>query len=331
MQKTTLYKKIFRLLLFPGLAVTLFAFCTKDNRNNTGFPEPPGIYGYTLAVDEKYTFGTITTVESDFGAGIPVVYWESSNPAVAAILDYTAKSDTVKRNNTVFIDTTTVMFEITAVVNVETGNSGSAELTATVTYTKKGQNVSRKIPGRLIVLAHNHNSTHDDGVVINGVKWATRNVNTSGSFTARPEDPGLFYQWGNKVDWNGQNAIIPWRNDSTTWENPNDPCPKGWRIPAREELQSLARAENVWQPRNGVNGYWFVGDSDSLIFLPAAGYRSHSDSWLYLAGTYGNYWSNAADSTNTAYSLGFGSSGILPVEKYNAGYGFSCRCVEESE
>ena len=42
---------------------------------------------------------------------------------------------------------------------------------------------------------------YDEGVIINGVKWATRNVATLGTFAAKPEDAGMFYQWGHKIGW----------------------------------------------------------------------------------------------------------------------------------
>jgi len=35
----------------------------------------------------------------------------------------------------------------------------------------------------------------DAGVIINGIKWATRNVDMPGTFAANPEDAGMFYQW----------------------------------------------------------------------------------------------------------------------------------------
>ena len=41
--------------------------------------------------------------------------------------------------------------------------------------------------------------THDAGVVINGITWATRNVDEPGKFAARPEDAGMYYQWNSKI------------------------------------------------------------------------------------------------------------------------------------
>ena len=41
----------------------------------------------------------------------------------------------------------------------------------------------------------------ETGVEINGVTWATRNVDAPGTFAAKPEDMGMFYQWNSKVSW----------------------------------------------------------------------------------------------------------------------------------
>jgi len=42
---------------------------------------------------------------------------------------------------------------------------------------------------------------HDEGVVINGVKWATRNVDRPNTFAETPESAGMFYQWNDKIGW----------------------------------------------------------------------------------------------------------------------------------
>jgi len=39
----------------------------------------------------------------------------------------------------------------------------------------------------------------ETGVVINGVTWATRNVDAPGTFVANTKDAGMFYQWNSKV------------------------------------------------------------------------------------------------------------------------------------
>jgi uncharacterized protein (TIGR02145 family) len=118
----------------------------------------------------------------------------------------------------------------------------------------------------------------DTGVVINGIRWATRNVDAPGTFTKNPEDFGMLFQWNrrqglsaednNARDWN---SFIP---TGTAWYAENDPCPPGWRVPTREELQRLADAFNFWTTLNGVSGSIFLDTADNQIFLPAAGSRN---------------------------------------------------------
>jgi len=44
------------------------------------------------------------------------------------------------------------------------------------------------------------NNTTDEGVVINGVKWATRNLDVGSTFVENPEDKGALFQWGRPAD-----------------------------------------------------------------------------------------------------------------------------------
>ncbi len=41
--------------------------------------------------------------------------------------------------------------------------------------------------------------TSDIGVEINGITWATSNVDASGTFAQKPEDAGKLYQWNRSV------------------------------------------------------------------------------------------------------------------------------------
>ena len=41
----------------------------------------------------------------------------------------------------------------------------------------------------------------DEGVIINGVKWATRNIDAPCVFSPTPESSGMFYQWNRKLGW----------------------------------------------------------------------------------------------------------------------------------
>jgi hypothetical protein len=110
-------------------------------------------------------------------------------------------------------------------------------------------------------------------VVINGVKWATRNVDMPGTFAAKPEDSGMFYQWGRPIGWSSTDPLISsngepiWNNlpyedgTSYTWDKENDPCPLGWRVPTISELNSLIETASEWTTINGVSG-WIFGTGD---------------------------------------------------------------------
>ena len=227
------------------------------------------------------------------------VRWENSNPAVATM--------TVNEHGTVTVTAVSVgMATITAI----TENGGFTART------------SVEVP-----------DTTDEGVVINGIRWATRNVSLPGTFAPYPEIFGMYYQWNRRIGWsshtnplfNSQGGTI-W--DSTTpigteWEAANDPCPAGWRVPTQAELQSLNNAGSEWITQNRVNGRLF-GTAPNQIFLPAAGFR-HSNGAPSSSG--GNYWSSTRNGPLNVVSLNF-LSGMSTINlNSNRVSGFSIRCV----
>ncbi|MDR0547779.1 MAG: leucine-rich repeat domain-containing protein [Dysgonamonadaceae bacterium] len=110
-------------------------------------------------------------------------------------------------------------------------------------------------------------ATTDVGVVINGVRWATRNVDAPGTFAASPTSKGKIYQWNNKKAWAATGAVTG-QNYSTApapvgsfWIKANDPSPKDWRVPTLNEIKSLLntdRVKNEWTTLNGVSGRRFT-------------------------------------------------------------------------
>jgi len=180
-------------------------------------------------------------------------------------------------------------------------------------------------------------------VMINGVCWATRNVDAPETFTANPKDFGMFYQWNRNIGWSTTNPMInsnggtTWDGSNpigTTWETTNNVCPAGFRVPTLAEIQSLlntAFVTNVWTPENGINGRKFTDISTgNTLFLPAVGNRSGVDGTLGSAGSLGYYWSAMASEsyeTNT-YSLYFHSGDALWID-VSRRHGQSVRCVAE--
>jgi uncharacterized protein (TIGR02145 family) len=164
--------------------------------------------------------------------------------------------------------------------------------------------------------------TSDTGMVINGVKWATRNVDAPGAFAAAPESFGMIYQWNRKVGWSatGQtvnsNGGIVWDDhnsidskwkDSSEWNAENDPSPNGWRLPTSDEIDKLLDTEKVsneWTAENGINGIRFTDKvSGNSIFLPAAGFRDNNGYGPNaVASRRGNYWSSTYYQTSDGYA-----------------------------
>jgi len=169
----------------------------------------------------------------------------------------------------------------------------------------------------------------DEGVVINGVKWATRNVDKSGKFAATPESDGKLFQWNRSKAWDNSSTSLIWNinyESSTTWKAKNDPCPKGWRVPTYEDLETLFdnNVSSEWTTQNGVKGNLFTDfDTGNSIFLPAAGKRTYSPDDV---GIVGYYWSS-----NGNFLANYLYFDIYDTEVYvaNKGFAFSVRCVSK--
>jgi hypothetical protein len=189
----------------------------------------------------------------------------------------------------------------------------------------------------------NGSRTQDKGIVINGVKWATSNIDKPGTFAAKPEDFGMFYQWNRKTGWSATDPMInsnggtEWDNSKpfgTTWEKNNDPSPIGCHIPSLSEIETLfetGKVSNLSTTINGVAGIKFIDKATgNSIFLPFAGYRYHGE----LSGDDNYYWSSTV-----RYDLHFDSDdeldcGVEYNDDWYSGYGipdngFSVRCVVE--
>ena len=152
------------------------------------------------------------------------------------------------------------------------------------------------------------------GVVINGVRWATRNVGSPGMFADAPESSGGHFQWNRGTTqwdwgWNGNNA--------QEWERENDPCPQGWRVPNSNEIQSLKNSMSRIVIVNGVSGMLF-GTAPHYLFLPFAGFLDTHGMFNGL-GTFGAYWGNTAGWSSGWSNLQFGS--------VSRASGLSVRCV----
>jgi len=194
-------------------------------------------------------------------------------------------------------------------------------------------------------------SVTDGGVIINGVKWATRNVDKLGTFATKPEAFGTFYQWNRRLGWSttdpmiDSNGGIMWDSSTPTgymWGIYNDPSPAGWRVPTRTEINKLLdtdKVSNEWTTINGIIGVKFKDKATgNSLFLPAVGSRGHEDGSLDNSGTHGYYWSSAPCEEPLAeyperFAFGmffyFRNGSEVWGTSFTRGAGFSVRSVAE--
>ena len=204
---------------------------------------------------------------------LPPVTWESGDDAIAS-------ADDEGKVTAVAVGTSTV-----------TANIGEIEIATC----------------DVVVVIYANISDDIDGVEINGVKWATRNIDQPGTFATTKERVGMLYQWNSGIAWATENANNWDKKDiptGTTWEEDNDPSPEGWRVPTLAELQKLVDAKNVahrWITLNGTNGRIYVDKvSGNALFLPVTGCLNPDNGLYKNADACGMYWSSNSGTGTTA-------------------------------
>ena len=293
-------KKIFSTLLITAV-IFVFSACSEKELSVPPVPVTDvTLNESTLTLVVDETEVLIATVTPD-NADNQTVTWKSSNDAVA------------------IVSNAGVVTAISAGMAIITAQAGEKTATCAVTVIDPIANPA--------------------GVVIDGIRWATRNVNAPGTFADNPQDAGMFYQWNRRIGWsttnpmtdsNGGTTWDPSTPAGTAWHAENDPCPIGWRVPDIDELRSLHDARSEWVTdwnNTGVNGRIF-GTAPNQIFLPAVGWRGCCSGALSAAGTGGGYWSSTQGGSTDARDLLF-HSGSVSVNWFSRSNGLSVRCVAD--
>jgi uncharacterized protein (TIGR02145 family) len=185
--------------------------------------------------------------------------------------------------------------------------------------------------------------------------WLDRNLGASRVATSSTDSEayGDLYQWGRLTDGHQnrlssttedlssgdvpghgnfiKTSILPgdWRDpqNDDLWKemsgvNINNPCPSGFRLPTRTELDD----ERIsWVDDNGSTDD-ADGAFDSSLKLVMAGSRP-IDGTLYSLDITGYYWSNTVSGTN-ASQLIFDSD-FAGMSSYNRAGGRSVRCIKD--
>ena len=179
-----------------------------------------------------------------------------------------------------------------------------------------------------------------NSVTINGITWATKNVDEFGTFVpfyAPASVVGKYYQFNRPTAYSvvDGKAEPPLKyetiNENSDWSILNDPCPCGWRLPTEAEAENLRTSGFRWV--NEPAGAWFGTDAQtatfampgSAIFLPAGGVIT-SSGLGYLEQGY--YWIRVQHGYDQGRQLYFSQFGSGTIGNSKSGARF-IRCVTE--
>ena len=176
----------------------------------------------------------------------------------------------------------------------------------------------------------------DEGVEINGVIWATRNVGEFGKFVANETDAGMFYQWNRKTGWSASVTPVPsgavWNSTgdegATAWADANNPCPTGWTFPTLSQTESLKGVTTSW--RSDPKGRVF-GDGVKVLFIPIVGGEVTGSGTFNVRLNDCHYWTSDEDGTYAVKTLYISNSYAF----FDGGgsstknYGLPIRCVKK--
>lgn len=202
-------------------------------------------------------------------------------------------------------------------------------------------------------------------VLVGGIYWAPVNVGaTTINGTDAVSDLGNVYQWGRNEPFQvGPNDVPPtdvikgpvkYAEVSTTYKNNfighnldwialedpdratrnlrwsknvNDsPCPKGWRVPRKDELGILKKqiADGKGTPEASKFRIAYTGDNGTdILYVGLTGWREYITGQSRNRGTYQQLWSSSINADGRAYRIDNAK------EYYSAlTYAFGIRCVQ---
>ena len=267
---------------------------------------PPGKASISLRVQPAFVITPLTPIVISAGESTPLTYRYDLMKSVLTVSWSTLNPDI-------------------ATINSSGEVTGQSNGTATILATIYERNTITGMCTKTVTV---------EGVLINGVVWATSNVNTFRTFASSPESPGMFYQW-NRATAYPVTGPVTWNSTppSGVWDNANDPVPNGWRLPTKEDFEKLLSnsVSFTWTTVNGREGGRFTNlATGKSIFLPAVGRRVDTNGALEGANGYGAYWTSTKHENGVhAYYLYMDnvSKTVNPNDPF--AFGYSIRPVKK--
>lgn len=170
-----------------------------------------------------------------------------------------------------------------------------------------------------------NDANYEDATYPSGSNLVNGQVSNIGNLVAS------YYYYGNKIWYSGNNPDP----DQLWQENERsqyDPCPGGWKVPIKDQLEALTIMTNKsWVTGKSVdgigvgtyNGYLF----DNKLFLPAAGGRYYMNAKVSGRNENGYYWSSSVDDNSNAWAWTISNTGAPYSYIDGRGGGCSVRCV----
>jgi uncharacterized protein (TIGR02145 family) len=251
----------------------------------------------------------LTAAVLPIDANNKAVTWESSNPAVATVVDGL----------------------VTAVTY------GTATITVTTQDGRKTNHcvVTVSVPAPAGSLA------------IGTTVWASVSVDQFQTFATRPDMITMYYQWNRATPWPATGTATEWNptaDESSTWMI--NPCPAGWRLPTRAEVDALNNNAigrtwaNAETRGNAVAGIFYgpnhatcrlPDNMNGCIFLSAGGWRGENNGNTSNQGVTGRYWTSNMATTigdDRGIALNFTDTTVSATAAERA-RGNNIRCVQE--
>jgi uncharacterized protein (TIGR02145 family) len=162
-------------------------------------------------------------------------------------------------------------------------------------------------------------------VTIGTQTWMARNLNYKTKSGSWCYDDSISYckRYGRLYDWKTATTV----------------CPKGWKLPSREDWNILVAAAGGWKTageklksKSGWNDYKGKNGNgtDDFGFSALPGGHRYTDGLFYTAGYCGYWWTASEFSDGLAYFRFMSYFYDLVNEFYYVkGYGFSVRCVAD--